>query len=70
MFQDSRIRIYSLHSGALCEQRTVDMQGEVNVLAYSPDGAYMAVGADRRVSVLSATDYKVLLLFVFIVMGL
>ena len=60
MFQDSRVRIYSLQGGTLTEQSTVNMQGEVSVLAYSPDGAYLAVGADRRVSALSATDYKVL----------
>jgi len=61
MFQDSRVSVYSLQNGTLTEQRIVTMQGEVGVLAYSPDGAYLAVGADRRVSALSATDYKVLL---------
>ncbi|KAK7110487.1 actin-interacting protein 1-like [Littorina saxatilis] len=56
--KDSKVRVYSLQNGTLTEQRTVEMQGEVNVVAYSPDGAYLAVAADRRVSALSATDYK------------
>lgn len=56
--KDGKLRVYALQNGSLVEQKQVVMQGEVGVVTYSPDGAYLAVGADRRVSALSATDYK------------
>jgi hypothetical protein len=48
------------------EQKVIVMQGEIGVSVYSPDGAYIAVAADRRISALSATDYKVYLVYVFL----
>lgn len=53
------MRIYSLQSGALSETKVLDVPGEPFTLAYSPDGSYLSVGADRRVCTFSVPEYQV-----------
>lgn len=57
--QDSKVHILSLSGSELSEERTVDVSAEVSVVAYSPDGQYLAAAHHRTVTVHNATDGKV-----------
>ncbi|KAL8609408.1 hypothetical protein ACOMHN_019897 [Nucella lapillus] len=55
---DCGVTIYCLSGGIVHKLRQVMMHAPVSAVAYSPCGAYLAVGAQQRVSALTATDYR------------
>ena len=57
--QDSKVHVLSLTGSQLSEERTIDVSAEVSVVAYSPDGNYLAVAHHRTVTVHNTADGKV-----------
>ena len=56
------MKIYSVNGGALTESRKLPDKEAIVVLAYSPNGNYLAVvNASRRFSIYTVPSYEVTL---------
>lgn len=61
--QTAELYVYSFDNDTIGEvkQTVSDLSSEVIVIEYSPDGAFLAVGEGRKVSVFRTSDYKVIM---------
>lgn len=56
VFQDGKVHLYSIQGNTLKEEgKTLEVKGPITDMAYSDDGAYLAVLDDKKV----ATVYSV-----------
>lgn len=57
--QDNSVRVYTLAGDSLSEKKTFKSSGEISDMAYSPDGANLAVAEARSIVLYDAASYEV-----------